>query len=136
MALHFWQIIIAFLSKSPKYKIPLHFLNLYSNKLNDCSIFKIIEKFSNLKELYVGNNDLKIFDENDKYNLPNIQEIGLSDGTFEKVPIETLSKFTFKNLKIRLKSGVQGLTKKYKLFQSTLMIFKHHKDYFCFLTVR
>lgn len=77
----------------------LHFLNLYSNKLNDCSIFKIIEKFSNLKELYVGNNDLKIFDENDKYNLPNIQEIGLSDGTFEKVPIETLSKFTFKNLK-------------------------------------
>ena len=78
----------------------LNLLNLYSNKLTNCSFFKSIEHFSSLKELYVGNNKFEFNEYNDEnYILPNIQEISLCDNVFKNETINSISKFKFNNLK-------------------------------------
>ena len=79
-------------------------LDLSSHAFTDYILLEFIKEFKYLKKLYLGNNKFHFNNKNIKYqkykfDLSNIEELGLSSGVFSKQSIELMKNFKLDNLK-------------------------------------
>lgn len=79
-------------------------MNFFTNLFKSFDFFKFKQynkNLSNLKTLFIGANEFKNnVNEEEKYDLNSIEEIGLSKGVFNNNTIKLVSNFLFKNLVI------------------------------------
>ena len=79
----------------------LKYLNIFENNITDPQVFHIPSHLKTIKLFYLGCNKL-IFNKNsnDKYDLGELEEIGLSGGVFSKNTINLIQNIYFNKLKI------------------------------------